>query len=1095
MAKNKVFIDIVIDDKGTTKRVAVNAKKLGIALEETGKGARSADRNLKGVAQASANGTKNFSKMAQGISGSLVPAYATLAANIFAITAAFGFLKRAADVSVLIQAQQSYTQSTGVGLKGISESLREASGQMLTFRDAASAAAIGVAKGFSPKQLEDLAVGARRASAALGRDFEDAFDRLVRGTSKAEPELLDELGITLRLEKATKDYAATIGKNVKALTAYERSQAVLIETQRQLDEQFGAVDAAVNPFQQLAVTFNDIVKAATQFLLPVFEAIANIINRSATAAIIVFGALAVSIAKAAIPIDDIKRKFGEFQDKQAAAITDARARADKYTESLRKNKAEIEALNKSAAATVQKNAKQLTATPGGSKSKIIQKAAAGEQLTGVDKANIKKALKSAEAQYARHGKIKTGIFKGADIEIVRSFTLSMKKMDASAKGTSTKIGLYFGVASANISVGLARMSAAGSRAFAGLGRAAAFAGGVMNKALRFAGVVGIVVMLVEVFMSLKNSIFDISISIIRIADKVFNAIIGSVNKVKSSFFGVVANVAEGLGMDETASSFRESQKEIDNYSGSLTTLEDKFRNSGAGVLIKDIQDSGVAARESNEAYDAFSSSLSNFKKDFTAATRGMEEAAKAGNEVKEALIRLNAAATSGMEQKLNKVFDIKDTGDRKKAYDELKEAILEQKSLFPTLAAIVSDSSLSYGEMAQQLIAAQKSAGAATAAQTALTESITSARTVINSSSSDLYALREAYENVNSAANAATATAREAGESFDGQAKATDNLGESIEEASKRVEGYLAIQRAIKEETATQDQAESRLGRLTPQLSAYLKDKLGVERMLTKEKQLQLELTVLEDKLERLEGKEDTTQLSDQIKEKQNAIKVLQQQLEDEERRVSDIGRIGDAAADSFESSFINAFSSVIQGTMSVKDAFFSMAKGVLQALSQVIAKLIAIKLLEMAIGFFNFGGAAKVDAMQAGTLQSIGVPDAGDIRIARYGGVMKEPKGYGTGGIATGRDGGYPAVLHGTEAVVPLPNNRSIPVDLQGNTGSTNNVTVNVAIDSNGQTSQTEQSDGMQGANLGKAIAAAVQQEIMNQRRNGGMLSPYGAA
>ena len=94
MAKSrKVFIDVVVDDKGTTKRVAVNAKKLGIELEGTGKSAQTADRNLKGAARTSSNATKNFSKMAQGISGGLVPAYATLAAQVFAITAAFNFLK------------------------------------------------------------------------------------------------------------------------------------------------------------------------------------------------------------------------------------------------------------------------------------------------------------------------------------------------------------------------------------------------------------------------------------------------------------------------------------------------------------------------------------------------------------------------------------------------------------------------------------------------------------------------------------------------------------------------------------------------------------------------------------------------------------------------------------------------------------------------------------------------------------------------------------------------------------------------------------------------------------------------------------------
>jgi len=40
---------------------------------------------------------------------------------------------------------------------------------------------------------------------------------------------------------------------------------------------------------------------------------------------------------------------------------------------------------------------------------------------------------------------------------------------------------------------------------------------------------------------------------------------------------------------------------------------------------------------------------------------------------------------------------------------------------------------------------------------------------------------------------------------------------------------------------------------------------------------------------------------------------------------------------------------------------------------------------------------------------------------------------GYASGGIATGPSTGYPTVLHGTEAVVPLPDNKSIPVKLEG--------------------------------------------------------------
>ena len=42
MASKKVYIDIVVDDKGTTKRVAVEAKKLRTALNRAKVGAEEA---------------------------------------------------------------------------------------------------------------------------------------------------------------------------------------------------------------------------------------------------------------------------------------------------------------------------------------------------------------------------------------------------------------------------------------------------------------------------------------------------------------------------------------------------------------------------------------------------------------------------------------------------------------------------------------------------------------------------------------------------------------------------------------------------------------------------------------------------------------------------------------------------------------------------------------------------------------------------------------------------------------------------------------------------------------------------------------------
>ena len=114
----------------------------------------------------------------------------------------------------------------------------------------------------------------------------------------------------------------------------------------------------------------------------------------------------------------------------------------------------------------------------------------------------------------------------------------------------------------------------------------------------------------------------------------------------------------------------------------------------------------------------------------------------------------------------------------------------------------------------------------------------------------------------------------------------------------------------------------------------------------------------------------------------------------------------------------------------------------------------------------------------------------------SRDGGILSSPgyRSFGTGGVADGPDSGYTATLHGTEAVVPLPNGRSIPVEMSGGAGG-NNISVNVNM-TTGETSS--EVAGEEAYTLGRAIATAVTQELENQteltkqQRPGGLLSPY---
>ena len=203
--KNQVFIDVVVDDKGTTKKLKVDADQLENALSKTGKQQKNFRKQQRGVNQTAQSGSKNFANLTGGImsGGGLVAAYATLAAQIFAVTAAFGFLKEAGSLAQLQAGQTAYAATVGTSIRSLTENIIDATDAQITFRDAAQAAAIGTASGLSAQQLTDLGAAAKTTSLVLGRDLTDSFNRLIRGVTKAEPELLDELGIILRLEKAT----------------------------------------------------------------------------------------------------------------------------------------------------------------------------------------------------------------------------------------------------------------------------------------------------------------------------------------------------------------------------------------------------------------------------------------------------------------------------------------------------------------------------------------------------------------------------------------------------------------------------------------------------------------------------------------------------------------------------------------------------------------------------------------------------------------------------------------------------------------------------------------------------------------------------
>ena len=304
MAK-KIRIDVEVN--GKMQKAEVSAKKLRAALggvesgyQRAGAAAGTFDRRTKGAAQATANGTKEFSKMSQGMGG-LVGAYATVAASVFALSAAFNFLKNAADLDAQIKGQELFAARTGVSMKLMTQNIQEATGGLVAFKEAAQAAAIGQAAGLTADQMERLGKVAKNAGTILGRDVTDSFNRLTRGAIKAEPELLDELGIIVRIKDASEEYAKTIGKNASDLTTYEKSQAVVNAVLEQGEQKFGQVGNAVNQVAAFGAKFRDTFKDMAGPIADVANFFAGAFKDSILAVSAVFGILGVSIIRSIMP--------------------------------------------------------------------------------------------------------------------------------------------------------------------------------------------------------------------------------------------------------------------------------------------------------------------------------------------------------------------------------------------------------------------------------------------------------------------------------------------------------------------------------------------------------------------------------------------------------------------------------------------------------------------------------------------------------------------------------------------------------------------------------------------------------------------------
>lgn len=317
-------------------------EKLDDSIEKTNHSMGENDRKQKAVAQATSNTTKAFAKQAQGLGG-VVRIYATVAANVFALSSAYNLLKRNADLEILRRSSEQLSVSTGSNYNLIADQLRKVTGGAIDFRTAMQSANLALSGGLSGTQATQITEIATKAANALGRSVPEAVQRLTQAIVKGEPELADEFGIILRVTEATNEYARSLGKLPTQLTTAQKQQAIFNQFLEQGTEKFANVEIQTNPYDKLAASFIELSNSVVSLIRLPLDPFVKLVSESGIALAGIFAGIAGGIAKLLLPeLNKLSAKMVEVaQANQVEARADRSAALQNQAVAQKKVNAEL----------------------------------------------------------------------------------------------------------------------------------------------------------------------------------------------------------------------------------------------------------------------------------------------------------------------------------------------------------------------------------------------------------------------------------------------------------------------------------------------------------------------------------------------------------------------------------------------------------------------------------------------------------------------------------------------------------------------------------------------------------------------------------
>ena len=1159
MAKNKKggSIEITVTDKGSLQKLGRNAKRTGKDIGSVAKNVSESDRRLKSMSGQTSGASKAFSKQAQTISGGLVPIYATLAAQVFAVSAAFRFLQEASDFKNLIAGQEAYGAFTGTMYKKISTDIRAATNAQISYAEASQAAAIGISSGLNANQLTQLGTAAANVSLILGRDVTDSFNRLIRGVTKAEPELLDELGIVLRLDPALRNYAAGLNKTKEELNAFERSQAVAAEVIGQAEEKFGGVQAIMDPtafaFNQFAQAFNDLLDDLKVGLGGLAQTVLPFFTKNVGALIGALGLFALPIIKQLLP--NFKALEAQSKSTIASISTD------------------IKTLNRET-----KTLDIASAVAGGDKSKL--KTLRSSSLKGLSGMGLsQQALSDADgkinqrklAAFRVSAEKKQGIARNMNKKELKQLKMHLRNLEIAEKASLNKRQRANTAHELQKRQEMKKTQLRHAQLQQMMTKATQAGAAAMNMAFKAMGFLGLGLMIFDFGRMGIEALIGVDEEAEKL-DKKMQAITESTDQSTESLKKMAKLREDGLlPLTQQANQLAGALQGI-----SLGTRMGQLSEIMDGLTVKTVTTGGT----SNAPIQAFGKG-SAFNSAVVAETTTTifdgktEEELKALEGIKEEFLSLSEITSGQFKTDLLKAFNLLDEG--KPITKDLSASLVEQANAFIQL----NGKAKAYAQTSKKVTEAQSSFLLQFAPSTKTGQALTAfeanmdsldARMKQNQATFDEFKDKNMFEVTDPTGRKTGQTAFKDNadvEEFNRLQKALEDDDAEFK-SNERIRDVLKVQRNTEREillTTAQTAAKkaailqdgsvisAQLNHQVKQEEITLKIKkaqldidtaekilneanleIGSERQLNAENskqiaqqklaQLQSELGLTErllfmDKARAdlelrkktggagmfgLFGKPTADQIGVTMEtmgmSEEQAIKFIQQfnmEMKIANMELDTMEKMGTSVGNALTDGLANAFVNVAKGTTTFADAFRNMT---IKILADIAAMTMKMAIFNMIAGFMssgapmgvkgsalpaNFGSEFSGIKIQGGSGGFTGPVDFSDAVFGRSGGIMSSPgyRSYARGGVAMGPDSGYAATLHGTEAVVPLGNDRSIPVKLKGAGGGVNNITVNV----NGGTEGGGQSPE-QGKALGQMIQVATMEIIQREKRPGGVLS-----